>query len=322
MFSSFTNMRHKIAAALTLGLTLGPGSCNRCLAQQVVPNAPSASSVASPAATAETYRLRVENELYGRVEASFDGGKSYILLGRVTHPSTAVVSDASVSPGSVLRASSEGIAATTCAGSIIKIRPALAAASAAATRQKDVEIITSLSSSKGVFAKLLPPVGSTVLLHRPEHTPGPFPEGYTLSPGDALVVVVSIPPPGPVSDVIGAGREITWQHSVRAQLESIAAEYSESAIIRAESEKRKVTSGTLTLRPNLSPDEPDTVLAVTYLIDDIPVCARTTAPYLFGWDTTTVSDGEHVIEVRALSSSGSVITRTRYLIVVKNSKGS
>src|SRR5579859_6491644 len=52
---------------------------------------------AAPATSVETYRLRVQNFLYGRVEVSVDGGRHYLLLGRVRHPAISAAPDSSAS---------------------------------------------------------------------------------------------------------------------------------------------------------------------------------------------------------------------------------
>ncbi len=290
---------------------------------QVVPSTPTTADVH------ETYRMRVENALYGRVEVSLDAGKNYILIGRVLRPATNVVPDRkAVQAGVILRGSSEGIAFAVSPQFELKIRPApsqpIGTGSASLSAAAAAEIVTSISPDKPIFGKYLPPVGSQVMLQTLSHSPAPFPDGYSLSATDSFVVVADIAPPlpaGPPTQT-DADRAIAFQHALRALFESMAADYRDGAIQRAVADKRKVAAGVLTLRPNLPPDEPDPITAITYAIDDGDnvVCARTTAPYLFAWDTNTVTDGEHVVEVRGLSANGNVITRTRYLVVINNHK--
>jgi len=279
----------------------------------------------------ETYRLRVENALYGRVEVSLDEGKSYILVGRVVRSATFAAQDkAARQAGVVLRSSSDGVAFAVSAGFALKIRPASAAHAgvrpASLSSSSVAEIITSVSSDKGLFGKLLPPVGSRVMFQPPAHNPGAFPEGYSVSPSDAFVLMIDIPAPIPFGPSLQTDAElsIAFQHSLRALFESIAADYRDGAIQRAVADKRKVVTGTLTLRPNLPPDEPDPIMAVTYVIDesDNVVCASAAPPYQFKWDTTTTTDGEHVVEVRGLGANGNVVTRVRYLVVINNHKNS
>lgn len=304
------------------------------LQNEVVPVSPVAGS------SHETYRLRVENARYGRIEVSLDGGANYLLLGRVSHPAKSAAPDRSATRvGLVLRGSIEGFAFAVAPGFAIKIMPAPPASSnlrgttarSGSGGGSSAEIVTSILPERGLFGKLLPPAGCKVLFQAPSHTPGPFPEGYSASQTDAFVVIAEIPtsaaafgPPQQADTTSDADKNarIAFEHGVRALFESIALQYRESAIPRAITEKRKVVAGTLTLRPNLPPDEPDPITAVTYAIDDNVVCARTTAPYLFGWDTTSVTDEEHVVEVRGLSANGSVITRVRYLVVINNHKTS
>ncbi len=278
----------------------------------------------------ETYRLRVENILYGRVEVSIDGGTNYFTVGRVLHPSTAPMPDkTSKEAGSVLRGSSEGFAFGVAPQFAMKIRPSQPPSVLSRTgKAADAEIITTVGAEKGLFTKLLPIAGSRVMFNTAGHTAGGFPETYSVSTSDIFTVVVSLPLPAvTASPALGAStspsdaeRLVAFQHAVRAQFESVAAEYHDGAIQRAVSARRKVASGTLTIRPSLPADEPETVTAVTYAVDETVVCARTTSPYLFAWDTTSVSDDEHVVEVRALNSNGTVITKLRYLVVINNHK--
>jgi hypothetical protein len=261
------------------------------------------------------------------VEASLDGGKSYILLGRVAKPATAAAPDKkAIMPGVLLRGSSEGMAFAVAGGFALKILPISAgltrARSASVSSSLAGEIVTSVSSERGVFGKLAPPAGSRVMLQALSHLPGPFPDGYSVSAADSFVILADLPLPQIVGPTIqsDADRAVLFEHSLRALFESIAADYRNSAIQRAVADKRKVVSGTLRVRPNLPENEPDPITAITYAIDDGDnvVCARTTAPYLFDWDTSSVKDGEHVIEVRGLSANGNVITRVRYLVVINN----
>ncbi len=308
-----------------------------CAALVLLPGgAPSAQvTVSTPtvvAATAgtESYRLRFENIQYGRVEVSLDAGKTYLLIGRVTHAAAIFAQEKATDPGGVvLRSSAEGIAFSGPTGQVLKLRPqpptGARTGPQAKSADKESEIVTSISAQRGLWSKFLAPAGSAVQLQMDGHEPGPFPDGYTMQAGDRYLVTVALPLPAPP---IGVGlppqteqeRKIQYAHALRAQFESMAAEYKETVVSRALAEKRKVVAGTLTLRPGIAPDEPDPVTAVTYAVDELPVCARTTPPYLFAWDTTSVSDGEHVIEVRALSAAGTVITHTRYLVVIKNTK--
>lgn len=314
-----------MAFALVLVLTFFIFAIPAVYAQnEVIPQAPNTVNDAK-----ETYRLRVENVQYGRVEVSLDAGQHFILLGRVMHAATVPAADkTALKSGELLRSSEDGLAVSISPGFAVKIRPvqpAGAVSTKSGPKTRDAEIITTLSTDRGIFAKLLPLPGSPAMLQLPDHSPGAFPEGYSLSQSDAIVIVASLttPPPilvGPELPQNEAERATVWKHATRALFESIAASYNETAISRAMAEKRKVVSGTLNLKPTLPTDEPDPITAITYAIDEVVVCARTTAPYLFGWDTGTVNDGEHVIEVRALSASGNVITRSRYLVVINNKK--
>ena len=98
--------------ALILGLL--PAAANA--QNEVIPQAPSVSD------SKETYRLRVESAVYGRVEVSFDAGQHYILLGRVTRAAVAPLADkAAVRAGEVVRSGALGISIAVAAGLTITI---------------------------------------------------------------------------------------------------------------------------------------------------------------------------------------------------------
>jgi Bacterial Ig domain len=301
-------------AAITAIIRLGLLCCvSACAFAQARPNG----------SEPESYRLRIENIQFGRIEISMDAGKHYLLIGRVLHAATAMAQEAAASAGSVVRSSQEGLAFSPVAGQVLKLRPAPAAGGI--EKAKDSEIISNIAATRPLWSRYLAPAKSTVQNQPEGHDPGDFIEGYVPSTTDRFLITASLPLPDPPIGVglpvqTEAERKTSFNHALRAAMESIAADYRDTAVARAVADKRKVTSGTLSLHPNISPDEPDPITAITYAIDDTTVCARTTPPYLFGWDTTSVPDGEHVIEVRALNAAGGVITRTRYLIVVKNAK--
>lgn len=291
-----------------------------------VPAAPSVTTVK------ETYRLRIRNALYGAVEVSVDGGVHYLLLGRVLHPATQPATDRTATEvGTVLRGGGVGLAFGVAPGQCVKLRPYAPVAPTGTGPKKGTPavhpstsetsaIVTNLEPEKGIFADLLPPAGSRVLLAIGMDPPKRFPDDYTISAADTFLIKVELPPPSNVhaTDQTEGERVTAWRHAVRAQFESLATAYSEGATARAKAERRKVVSGTLTLKPNLPPDEPDPIRAIAYAIDEDVVAARTSPPYLYDWDTREATDGEHVVEIRALNQNGSVITRVRALVVVHN----
>ena len=94
--------------------------------------------------------------------------------------------------------------------------------------------------------------------------------------------------------------------------------YTTQSIARARQERRSIVSGTLNLKAKLPEGEPDPIAYVTYAIDSRMVSTQNVAPFTFDWDTRQTTDGEHVVEVRALNRNGHMITQKRALVVVQN----
>ena len=105
---------------------------------------------------------------------------------------------------------------------------------------------------------------------------------------------------------------------LRRRIADLAEQYSARTMARAREARRTVVSGIVALRAKLPSGEPEPIAAVTYSIDGDIVSSQNTFPSAFGWDTTKLPNGEHVVEVRALSRFATVITRVRTLVVVNN----
>lgn len=84
--------------------------------------------------------------------------------------------------------------------------------------------------------------------------------------------------------------------------------------------KSQIVSGVLTVNARLI--NHDRVMFVAFYIDGDLRCMSNSQPFQYDWDTTTVPDGEHEIEVRALDSAGGVISKTVSRVIVSNGTGS
>ena len=297
------------------------------------PNVPPAPSVTS---VKETYRLRVENALYGRVEISLDSGIHYTVLGRVVHPATlSLVDKTAMQAGAVLRGGSFGLAFAIAPGECLKLLPAPPAPTVkpgktvktTSSRPPAFEasaIGTNLAVNQGIFGDLLPTVGSTVQVASGLRSPATFWRDYAPSQEDSFLIQVQlpIPPQAPNAPAQTEGdRASAWRETIRKRVETAANAYAAGALARAQAENRRVVSGVVTLRPKLPAGEPDPITAVSFAVDNDIVADRTIAPFTYEWDTHHVPDGEHLVEVRALNRSGNTITRVRTLVVVHNTPG-
>lgn len=315
-------MKYQLLGALLCCLSL-----SLCRAQEA-PDAPSLP------VTDETYRIRVQNVQYGRVEASVDGGAHYLLIGRVLRPATAPGLDKTAKArGLVVRSGTDGIAFSIAPNEVLRLRPrspsikAVKGAKGVASKtfwpaSETSAIVTNLNAAQDIFSNaLLAPPKSAVRLQSEPRDLETFPEGYAPSEQDTFVLLVKLPLPKPAPGAPSASdaeRTETRKADVRQRIEAQGKQYADTAIARANAERRSVVTGMLTLRARLPKGEPDPITAVTYYVDGDMVAAQNVSPFTYAWDTTRVENGEHVVEIRALNSRASVITRARALVVVRN----
>ena len=299
-----------------IGLWLCSGLCSH--AQQPAREPGSAPSM-------ETYSLRVENVLYGRVEVSLDRGGHTILIGRVLRPVVQSTAEkAATTSGVVLRGQSGGVAFCVATGRVLKLLPASVPGKPVRRGKRalpipgPVGIVTDIPMGKGLFADLLPSAGAPVrvLSDTPRETP--FPVDYTPAIDDVFVFHVRLPLPTAKDGQTEAQREEALRENVRAQVTALQKAYAAGAVARAHSAGRKIVAGTLTLRALVPEGEPDPITAVTYIMDSRFIAAQNTAPFVYQWNTRNVEEGEHVLEIRAVNRDARPVTRVRALIVVQN----
>lgn len=292
----------------------------------------------------ELYRLRVENAAYGSVSLSADGGLHYTLIGRVTHPATAVaVERAANLPGVILRSGGDGLAFAVNLGQTLKLRPAAlpvangkhAWPAAASPAMENSAILTNLTPRTGLFGELALSRGTTVKMEVNERMLGPFPTLYEPSSEDVYIFVVPRiveKPAGADTGVSETKKNETGKseaetllsvsllspEAVKERIQALGQAYAAQSLARALQEHRTLFSGTLTLKAKLPAGEPDPIAYVTYAIDNHLVSVQNVAPFDYEWDTRQAVDGEHVIEIRALNRNRHVITSQRKLVIVQN----
>ncbi len=242
------------------------------------------------------YRLRIQNSVLGPVEASADGGKSWLLVARVARPLGRSAREAGASLTTVLRTSPHGMALGLGIERVIKVLP-----DTAANRRDAAAILLNIPASGVFFRELLPPVGSPVQRVQRGQAEAWQP-GYDPQDGDALLFVA---PAGGSSDPRLA------DHARDA-----AERYLEMAIARLKG--KAPTTGSLTVVAKLADGE--SPRAVTFLLDGAVRAIVNAAPFEVRWNTREWEDGEHLVEVRALDGNGAVLTQTRALVVVQNKR--
>lgn len=278
----------------------------------------------------EDCRLRVENVQYGRVEVSSDAGAHYLLIGRVLRAAQVPAAEKTAStPGIVLRGGKDGLAFSVAPGQTLKLRPNADPLLAPPGKKPakpskhpgldPATIVTNLETGKGFFGDLLPPFRSAVRLQTGPNYLGSFSDSYAPTEEDVFVFLITLSPSTPADpNENEAKRAAQRKETLRQRFEAMANAYAEGAVARAVKERRLVVSGKLTLNAKLPAGEPDPIAGVNYAVDGKVIMAQNVPPWSHEWDTKDVADGEHVVEVTALSSKGDFVTRARALIVVRN----
>ncbi len=286
--------------------------------------APAAPSVDT--AIPETYRLRIQNVEYGRIEVSSDRGAHYLLIGRVTHPASKLLTDATATtPGEIVRTGQDGFAFAVADNKILKLRPAIPAAKSSrsahsgSVQTEACTLRVNIAARSSLFTDLLPPVGTKLRLQTFSREVIPLYKTYTLSEGDIFVFYVCMPT---TTSAPGDTAAAAAHHETAVQsFVGLSRDYVRSAIERTHGDKSKLLSGLQTLKIKLPTNDPDPVVTVVYSIDGCDTNGfSNVAPYQFEWDTRLVPDGEYLIEVRGLNKNSTTVTALRRLVVVSNLK--
>lgn len=269
-------------------------------AQQPAAPKPTPPQPAPPQEPAEAFRLRIANTLNGGIELSVDKGANWLLVGRVARPATATSAGVQSPAAEVQRSSPLGMAFGVGNGRQVRLLP-----DSPAGRKDTSAILANTPGTSALFKDFLPAVGSPVeLVSSTGRETKPLPSPYTPRDDDRFqftVKTTALP-----ADKIGDYAKDAAQF------------YRERAIARLRAKGKSPSTGSLTVTAKLSPgDTPD---AVTFLLDGATAAIMNRPPYTMKWDTKEWTNGEHLIEIRALSASGSVLTRSKALVVVDNSK--
>jgi hypothetical protein len=266
----------------------------------------------------DTYRLRVQNALFGRVEVSIDNGEHFHLIGRVTRTAAAPAPDAQArAAGTIVRSSGDGIAFSLGPGQILKLLPA---AADPRTKIPLCAIVTDLKARSGIFGEFLAPPGTAAQVRVAHGAWRPVPDGFALGDDDGFAFTVTVPTVQGAADASGPPELAALARLAEARrlISGLCDQYAAQALMRAHDAKHAVVSGVVILRPKLPAGEPEPITAITYSVDGDIVSAQNILPSEYGWDTTRLPNGEHVVEIRALSKYATVITRVRTLVFVNN----
>jgi hypothetical protein len=244
----------------------------------------------------ETYRIRVMNTLYGAVDASFDGGESWLLIARVVKPAVDRAPGAAKEQAVVERASAQGMAFGVGDRKLLRLLP-----DTPANRRDPAAIVVNQTPVGSLFKDLLPIPGSEVMqvLNR---RAVPIQSGYHPADNDQLLFLVRRTDPEAAK--------------MARYIKEASQRYQDTAIASLRAKGKKPVSGYLTI--NASPSAGDTPGAITFLLDGAVVGILNRAPFSLRLDTRNWSNGEHLIEVRGLNENGASYTQTKAVVVVDN----
>ena len=252
----------------------------------------------SPAEAKDAFRLRVCNTLWGAVEASADEGKNWTAVGRVLRPAAQVQSGEGKYPSpAIIRAGKHGFAMGWGAGKQVSVIP-----DTLSGRKNRSAIIVNIPSSAAFFTDLLPAVGASIQRIMSK-VPLNIPDDYIPHDGDTLLIISS-------SSAVAPGRE------AEAALKA-GNEYNALALDRWKARGKEPVNGVLTVTARLAPKDPDPQ-AVIFLVDGSNVAFTNRKPYTVSWNTRQWSNGEHLIEIRAMATGGGLLSSTKYPVITRN----
>lgn len=176
---------------------------------------------------------------------------------------------------------------------------------APASRKDPCAIVINMPRTSALFKDFLPPAGSPVqYVPSTGKEPAPMPAGYT--PGEEDILQFTV-------------RQSTLPADKTGVYASDAAEaYQQRALSLLRARGQKPSSGILTVTARLAPDEDPA--GVTFLLDGNVAGILNRPPFFMKLDTRDWSNGEHLIEIRAVDHGGATLTRNRILVVVENPK--
>lgn len=150
----------------------------------------------------ETHRIRVTNQVNGKIEVSLDGGRSWETIGRVSRPASVTgvgtrALEAAV-PATVSGSGPESVSVrvpTTLA------TPRWLRIAAAGEAPNNAACQSDIAAGESIFRPLAPPPGSQVFLEK-EGRREPLPTNYLPRPGDQVVIVCERSPEAPGAVVL------------------------------------------------------------------------------------------------------------------------
>jgi hypothetical protein len=260
-----------------------------------LPN-PVAANEESQEQAPEVFRLRIVNSLHGPVEISTDRGKTWMLVARVTRHALETAHASSSQLPVVQRTGTRGMAFGVGRGKLLRLLP-----DDPPDRNDRAAIYLNVRPGSTLFKYLLPPPGSPVQQEWNRH-PQPFPPDYSPADGDILLLT--------------ATRMDMPLDKFSEYVREAAERYKADSLARLKKQGRKPITGILTIHARLAPG--DTANAVTFLLNGDVSAILNHPPYTMRWDTREWPDGEHLIEVRALDTTGAILSRVKKLVVVNN----
>lgn len=248
----------------------------------------------------EAFRVRVVLLVGGTVGVSLDEGRRFTPIGRVVAlPQRPVTT------------------ATTTAGKAALYRPKMwwlqyhqnqGVALAASGVQTAGALLTDVPAESLLFRSEHSALSARLLLQE-GHVAYSLPPYYRYQPGHVWVLQLMAPDEATARSV---------REAIQAHLATEAQQAARRSLERAQRERLSVVKGTLNLEVTARYTE--RVQFVFFAVDGYLIGTSNTLPTIFRWDSTQVSDGEYVLEARAVDKEGRELALVRRRVLVQNGR--
>lgn len=232
------------------------------------------------------------------MEISEDQGDSWTLIGRVVRAVTEVKTGSVLDQPEVERASKYGIALATGFGKMIRVLP-----DGVKARRDKAALLVNLPIDGPLFSTLLPSVGSEWMIKSGKYLIKPN-KDFTPEQDQVYILIAKY----------DAGR----QPSIAENIRHAADYYSALALRRLIDHGGKPCTGMLTVQAH--PSQGDKPFACIFSLDGGQSKISNNYPFSCRWNTALFRNGEHLIEIKAMNSSGAVLSTVKYLVYFLNKR--
>ncbi len=234
------------------------------------------------------------------MEISDDKGASWTLIGRVDRAASEVKQGSVLDQPEVERASKYGFALATGFGKMIRILP-----DGVKARKDNAALLVNLPIGGPLFSTLSPSIGSEWMIGSGKYLIKPN-KDFVPEPNKVYIILVKY--------------DASRQPSMAMNIRHAGDYYSALSLRRLIDRGGKPCSGWLTVQAH--PAQGDKPFACIFSLDGGQSKISNTYPFSCRWNTKLFKNGEHLIEIKAMNSSGAVLSTVKYLVYFLNKRAS